>query len=131
MSKRKREEAVNESMGVEVLISSSSECLDDRDMYTYKISMKKLLVNLLSNELGLEHVSAVQDTNDDSVYVKVAVCHKDNPDSGSDAVVYSPRHSFKRKVPKLSRVAAKVQAFLRKSLGLCDFLVDIATQVDE
>ena len=134
MSKRKRDSASPvrdcDSAGVDVVVSATSGDLDELDMYTYKISMKKLLVSLLSSELGLERVSAKGDSNEDNLFIKVAVRSKVSSDSGSDALPFSPRRSFTRKAPKLSRVASKVQTFLRTSLGLSDFLVDIDTQDD-
>ena len=134
MSKRKRESASpvrdGDSAGVDVVVSAKRRDLDSLDMYTYKISIKQLLVSLLTTELGLERVSAKEDTNEDYIFVKIAVKNKESSDSGSDAVPFSPRRSFTRKAPKLSRVASKVQTFLRTSLGLSDFLVDIDTQDD-
>ena len=128
--KRRRVESWDtDGSDVDVLVSTSSG--QDEDMYCYKLSMRKLIVSLLSNELGLERVTADSDDDEEKVCIKISVRTKrESPESSSDAIPTSPRREFTRKAPKLSRVASKVQTFIRRSLGLSDFLVDIQTQDD-
>ena len=134
MSKRRRESTSpcrdTDSCDVDVVISTSSSSVDHLDMYTYKISLRKMFARLLTEELGLERVSSVDDETDDNISVRIAVKAKSPSETGSDAVPFSPRRSFTRRAPKLSRVASKVQTYLRRNLGLSDFLVDIDTQDD-
>lgn len=135
MSKRRRESTSpcrdSDSCDVDVVISTSTTSCDDHlEMYTYKISLRTVLARLLTEELGLERVSTIDVENDDYVSMRIAVKTKTPSDTGSDAVPFSPRRSFTRSAPKLSRVASKVQNYLRKNLGLSDFLVDIDTQDD-
>ena len=135
MSKRRRESTSpcrdTDSCDVEVVIDTSASSNDQHlDMYTYRISLRKMLVRLLSDELGLDRVLTIDDGNEDEISLRIAVKTKIPSDTGSDAVPFSPRRSFTRRAPKLSRVASKVQTYLRKTLGLSDFLVDIDTQDD-